>query len=119
MKRDKLDSLFSHYIKLLSGGYCAKCKKFFGLKSRGLHCAHYHSRGKKVVRWDRDNATSLCYYHHIYFDRHPTEKAEFWIGLIGQERFNALNERANKPQKPDIEAIEADLKEKIRILEEE
>ena len=116
MKRDKLDILFSHYIKLLSGGYCSKCKKYFGVNSRGLHCAHYHSRGKRSTRFERDNATALCYYDHIKLDRHPAEKAEFWLELIGLERFNELDRLAHTPTKIDREAIEAELKMKIKFL---
>jgi len=117
VKRDKTDALFSRYIKLLSGGICTRCKKYLGVKSRGLHCMHYHSRGKKSVRWDRENASAGCYGCHRYLDQHPLEKAEFFLNLLGQQRWEALNKRADTPGKPDIEAIEADLKEKIKFLE--
>ncbi len=116
-KRDKLDSLFSDYIRLLSGGICSKCKKNFPVKSRGFHCAHYHSRGKRSTRFERDNATALCTNCHFNLDHHPAEKAEFWINLIGQERFQELDRKAHTPTKIDRGAIERDLKEKIKLLE--
>lgn len=118
IKRDKTDALFSRYIKLLSGGYCARCKKYFGIKSRGLHCAHYFTRGKRTVRFDKDNACALCYYDHIHLDHNPLEKQEFFRNLLGNKRFDALVLRAHKPIKIDVEAIQADLKEKIGLLEE-
>lgn len=76
MKRDKTDALFSRYIKLRSGGYCKRCGNYLGVHSRGLHCAHCFSRGKKSVRWDSDNAVALCYGCHRYLDQRPLEKTE-------------------------------------------
>lgn len=118
MKRDKTDILFSRYIKLLSDGYCARCKKHFGIKSRGLHCAHCFTRGKRTVRFDRDNACALCYHDHMFLDHHPLEKTEFFINLLGLKEFQKLDYRAHHPIKIDIEKIEADLKTKIKLLEE-
>ena len=118
MKRDKTDALFSRYIKLLSVGYCKRCEKYLGVNSRGLHCAHFHSRGKKSVRWDRDNATALCYGCHRYLDQRPLEKAEFFKKILGNIDFDKLNGRALKPCWSNIEAIQADLKEKIKLLED-
>lgn len=120
MKRDKTDTLFSKFIRLLEGGYCKKCKKYFGL-TQGLHCAHYFSRGRKSTRWYRDNATALCTHCHFDLDRHPEEKQEFFRKILGKKRFEALCEREKELIKytPDeIEAIEADLKRKIKLLED-
>ncbi len=119
IKRDKTDALFSRYIKLLSDGYCQRCKKHLGIKSRGLHCAHCFSRGKKTVRFDRDNACALCYGCHRFLDHHPLEKTEFFINLLGLGEFQKLDYRAHQPKKIDIEAIERNLKKKIKLLEEE
>lgn len=120
IKREPLDILFTRYIKLLCGGYCTRCKRYLGVKSQGLHCAHFKSRGLKKVRWDRDNATALCYGCHRYID-HPNNrliKIEFFMNLLGTDRFNALEERAKQTHpKPDKESIKSDLKEKIKILE--
>ena len=119
IKRDKVDALFSKFIKLLSDGYCKRCGKYLGVKSRGLHCAHYKSRGIKTTRWDRANAQALCYGCHRYIDHNPLIKAEFFLEILGQEEFNALNWRADHPVKVDVKAIETDLKEKIKKLEVE
>ncbi len=120
MKRDKIDDLFSKYIRLLCAGICSKCHKYFGL-TRGLHCAHYHSRGKKSVRFYRGNATALCTHCHFYLDHNPLEKQEFFRKLLGTRQFNALEKRANTPRKwtkEELELLEADLKIKIRKLED-
>ena len=116
MKRDKTDALFSRFIKLLSGGICARCHKYLGVKSRGLHCMHWFSRGKKNIRFDRFNAAGGCYGCHRYLDQHPLEKTEFFLNLYGQAQFERLRWLADHPNKIDIQAIEADLKEKIKIL---
>lgn len=119
MKRDKTDALFSHYVKLLSGGYCKRCGNYLGVKSRGLHCAHCFSRGRLATRFVRDNAQALCYGCHRYLDSRPMEKQEFFRKILGTIEWDKLCYNASHPsiKKIDIEAIEADLKEKIKKLE--
>lgn len=121
MKRDKYDTAFSHLIKLLSGGYCKRCGKFLGIKSQGLHCAHCFSRGKLSTRYERSNAVACCYGCHRYLDQHPSLKFEFFREILGKERFDELEKKANTPavgkNKIDREQIYQDLKEKIKLLE--
>lgn len=116
IRTDTLDKLFSRCKRLLSGGYCKRCGKYVGYKK--LHNAHFHSRKKHIIRWDFDNTAPLCYGCHSHIDGNPFEKIEFFLELLGQERFNALNERAEvlKPQ-IDKEALKKDLQEKIKKLE--
>ena len=116
MKLSPLDKLFSRYIRLLSGGYCKRCKKYFGYSK--LHNAHFHSRRKYSVRWDIENTAPLCYGCHVYIDGNPFRKIEFFLELLGQEKFNLLNERAER-LKPriDKEALKLDFEQKIKILE--
>ncbi|MBA7639459.1 hypothetical protein ES703_47117 [subsurface metagenome] len=113
---DILDRLFSLCVRLLSGGYCKRCGKYVGYKK--LDNAHFHSRRKHSVRWDFANTTPLCYGCHSYIDGNPFRKIEFFLELLGQERFNALNARAEilKPQ-IDKEALKKDLQGKIKTLE--
>jgi len=111
----QLDKLFSEYVRRLSGGYCRRCKKYFGWKN--LHNAHFHSRRKHSVRWDIDNTAPLCYGCHSYIDGNPIAKIDFFLGLLGRERFERLNERAEKLHpKPDKEALMAYFKEKLKGL---
>lgn len=118
IKVDKLDALFSRFIRLRAGGYCQRCKKLLGMRSRGLHCAHYFSRGKKSVRWDKDNCASFCYGCHVYLDHHPLEKAEFFLELLGLKRFNELAKRAETLfPKPDKEALTEYYTQKVKELE--
>jgi hypothetical protein len=111
-----LDQLFSRYVRLMSGGYCRRCGKYVGYNR--LHAAHFHSRRKHSVRWSVENVVSVCYGCHSYIDGNPLKKIEFFLDLLGQERFNKLNERAERLDKVDKEALKIEFKEKIRRLED-
>ncbi len=120
MKRDKVDDAFSKYVRLLEGGTCRVCKKHFGL-TRGLQVHHFFSRGKMSVRYDRENACALCTYDHFKIQHNPLMNLELALSILGQERFEALEKKANTPavgkNKIDKEAIYEDLKQKIKYLE--
>ena len=105
---DPLDKLFSQYIHLRD----KTCQRCGGTK---IAWAHFHGRAKKSVRWDEDNACALCFGCHIYLDSHPIEKIEFFQGRL-RDRYDLLNARANQLGKPDKEAIELYLLEKIKLL---
>jgi len=123
MKRDKYDSMFSRYVKLLSGGYCKRCGKYLGINSQGLHCAHWRSRGKWTTRYERDNCQALCFGCHQYLDHHPPEKDDFFFKILGTKRANEIMKLSDKSLK-DIglnkkelrDKVEADLRPKIKLL---
>lgn len=117
IKVTALDKLFSRYVRLMSGGYCRRCGKYVGYLK--LHNAHFHSRRKHSVRWDIENTAPLCYGCHSYIDGNPLEKIEFFLEILGQERFNALNERAERLDKVDKEALKREFTEKIKQLDED
>lgn len=111
----KLDRIFSRYVRLLSGGYCKRCKKYFGFNK--LHNAHFHSRRKHSVRWDIENTAPLCYGCHSHIDGNPFKKIEFFLEILGQERFNRLNERAETLKKVDKESLLKEYTERLNQLE--
>lgn len=117
IKITALDRLFSKYVRLMSGGYCKRCRKDVGYYK--LHNAHFHSRRKHSVRWDIENTAPLCYGCHSYIDGNPLKKIEFFLELLGQERFNKLNERAERLDKVDKDALKSEFQEKIRRLEDD
>ena len=98
MKRDAADARFSLMIRERDRWTCQRCGAVHDSKSQGLHSAHMFSRGKLSTRFDAENACALCYGCHRYLDTHPTEKRVFWIELIGQRRFEALELRSNTPR---------------------
>ena len=125
IKLTPLDTAFSLYVRLLASGYCKRCwllgkpKAYKGYKN--LDCAHFHSRSKRSVRWDIENVAPLCCGCHSFLDGNPLEKIEFFLEILGQEKFNALNDRANKIKKytqSDIKELELYFKEQTKQLEE-
>ena len=114
IKITKLDALFSKYVRLLSGGYCKRCKKYVGYQK--LHNAHFHSRRKHSVRWDTENTAPLCYGCHSYVDGNPLKKIEFFLEVLGQDRFNKLNERAENLTKVDKDELKEYYQEKLNEL---
>lgn len=123
MKTDKkklsklLDDLYSKVIRkraMKRVGGCERCKrpKFDIQKDNGdifpawrqLHCAHFHERDAKSVRWDSDNSAGLCPGCHRHLDNHSYQKYEFFRKLLG-DKFEPLNERARVPGKPDLEEL--------------
>lgn len=115
IKVSTLDKLFSRYVRLLSGGYCRRCGEYKGIDK--LNNAHFHSRRKHSVRWDIENTAPLCYGCHSYVDSNPLKKIEFFLELLGQERFNKLNERAENLTKVDKQSLKEEFQEKIKCLE--
>jgi hypothetical protein len=124
MKRDKTDSLFSRYVRMLCDFTCKRCGKKHAPNSQGLHCAHWRSRGKWTTRFERDNATALCRGCHSYLDNNPSERDEFFYKILGTKRALEIITLSNKTLK-DIgltkeslkKQVDADLKNKLRRLE--
>ena len=114
IKIDPLDVLFSRFVRLRAGGVCEYCDK-----PKRLQCSHFHGRRKKSVRWDGDNAAGLCFSCHQYLGENPYVHTEWFKKHLGSEKFEALNIRANLPSYGIAkDKLEAELKDKIRLLEE-
>ena len=131
MKLDKLDVIFSEYIRkraIKRVGGCERClrpkadiqkdngKMFPAWKQ--LQCSHFHGRSSKSVRWDEDNAAGLCGACHIRFGGHGEEHRQHFIEILGQEGFDLLNARESKPGKPDKELLWIYYKEQVARLTE-
>lgn len=112
-----LDQLYSQIIRTLAKGICQRCLRPTDFKR--LQTAHFHGRANKKVRWDLDNSTGLCYGCHAYIDSHALEKADFFKKLLGDSKYEKLNQRANWPskQKIDKKMIGIVLTNKLRELE--
>ncbi len=98
------DALFSKYIRhraILRQHGCERCGKWIR-DYLGLECSHYHTRNKKSVRWDIDNAIGLCQDCHQYLEHHPTEHEEWFKRKLGIVLFKLLELRAGRFQKPDL-----------------
>ena len=117
IKISKLDRLFSQYIRSRDGWKCQRCGSQFKPPTTGLHCSHFHGRGKKSVRFDPENCVALCHGCHSYFTANPLLHVQFFQKRLGK-RFDALLIRANTPRKPDYALIEIWLKGKLSELRE-
>lgn len=124
---DKLDVLFSKYIRMRAitrAGGCERClsPRIDIVKDNGdtysawkqLQCAHFHGRSRKSVRWDEDNCAGLCFGCHQYLDSHAMEKVEWFKNYLGEEAFDLLNARLTG--KPDKAGLMLYYKEKLKGL---
>ena len=105
MKIDKADAVFSQFIRLRDG-QCMRCGTYLEVNGKGmpvsLQCSHFFGRRMESVRFDEENADSLCHGCHRYWEKEDREGyRNFKIKQLGQERFDALVVRANTPQKKD------------------
>ncbi len=122
----KLDKLFSVYIRLRDKLTCKKCGARFEMWrndkgeikiSQGYHCAHIMSRVHRNTRWSDDNAISLCYGCHSFFDREH-EYRWVWLKTIGytDESIDLLRHRSQQKFSGDWKLIEIYLRQKIDEL---
>lgn len=119
IKRSKADKYFSDFIRELADYTCERCKRSFERPSQLLHCSHFWSRRNKSVRFDRDNAASLCFYCHRYFTENPADHQYFFLKRLGQEKYDALCVRARQPAKFDEEAIAAGFKLALEMMKKD
>lgn len=89
------DTWFSKCVREAAGWQCQRCGAQHQEGSQGLHCAHYHSRGKWGTRFDPDNVAALCYGCHSYIDRNPHEKIAWFEERLGSGLIAILTEKAN------------------------
>ena len=109
IKISPLDKLFSIYIRSRDQS-CQRCG------GKNQHCAHFHGRSSKSVRWDEENCCALCFGCHQYLDSHPLEKVEFFKARLG-DKFDLLNARARTPAKYlDIQALMLYYKSKLEDM---
>lgn len=120
VKINSADKAFSDAIRALANWHCERCG---GCPDRrGLHCSHFHGRGKWSVRFDPLNATSLCMGCHLLFTSHPYDHREFQHHRLGPYAYEALQERANdtslgRRMKREQRAITAHYREQLRDIQ--
>ena len=108
---DKLDVLFSKYIRLRDK-VCQRCGG-----SGKLQCSHFHGRAKKSVRWDEDNAVAFCCGCHMYFTANPYEHTIWFENHLGVAKFEFLGCRSRVIGMPDKIALEIYFRDRIKLLE--
>jgi len=127
MKLDKLDILFSEFVRkraILRAGGCERCKRpyFDTQKDDGsiypaykyLQCAHLIDRSKHSTRWDEMAAAGLCGGCHMFIDRDHRAKEQFCLELLGEEEYDNLLGRAG--HKPDKKLLMIYYKELVKSM---
>ena len=126
----RLDKMFSESTRkraILRAGGCERCGtgKFDIVKENGdtlpawkqLQCCHCFGRAKRSTRWDEEDAAGLCGGCHMFIDAQHDHKEALFRKLIGDDRYELLELRANTPQKIDRDLVELYLIEKLKELE--
>lgn len=95
VKIKTVDKYFSRCIRERNNWTCERCGSKHETNSMGLHCSHFHGRGKWATRFDPDNCFSLCYGCHSYLGGHPEEHRRFAEARLGAGMIQILQERVN------------------------
>ena len=126
VRDNTLDTLVRQYIRLISDGYCRRCKQRVGVEY--IEAAHMYKRRKKTVRWDLRNVYPLCIDNpntgrkgcHSIVDNDEIELVNFMYDVMSKEEIKELQRIATMTLKDypiDREKIKEDLKQKIKGLE--
>ena len=133
IKRDKLDDLFSEFVRkraIAKVGGCEKClaQKHDIVKDNGkilpawkqLQCSHFEKRRKQATRFDEMNCNGFCFGCHQYFEENYEEYKVWLIAQIGEYEFDLLNGRARITYpKPDRELVRLYIEQKIEEVNNE
>ena len=124
-KLRKTDKLFSRIIRTGDDWKCQAClelkhySKDYRNNPQGLHCSHYFSRGKENTRFDYDNCTSLCLYHHQLWghgDGKDKDYKNYMIKRLGEDGLLLLEWKSNQYCKRDDFLKMIELESKIKEL---
>lgn len=89
------DQVFSRCVRERAEWKCERCGAQHEEGSQGLHCSHFHGRGKWAIRFHPDNAASHCYGCHSYLGGNPSEHLKWRTEHLGEGMVEILQELAN------------------------
>ena len=90
--RNKADELCRKIVQKY--GKCERCG--FEFEGRGLHWAHFISRGVQKLRWNPKNWAALCAGCHKYLDLRPSLKTRWWQEKRGAKTVEWLERESYK-----------------------
>jgi 5-methylcytosine-specific restriction endonuclease McrA len=107
------DKLAREHVLNRDGYHCVCCGKDGETAMRwtgsGLEWAHILSRGARHLRWEPDNAVTLCRGDHAYFTEHPREFRRFIAEKFGPDHWDGLKLRQAQAERRgdsvDVEAV--------------
>ena len=82
------DKLARQFVLERDGYACVRCEY-----ARELEWAHIISRGARYLRWDSDNAVTLCHFDHGYFTGDPRAFRRFIAEKFGPDHYDNLKLR--------------------------
>ena len=89
------DRWFSLCVRERAGWRCERCgTKCPDDKRMGLHCSHFHGRGKWATRFDPMNCRALCYGCHSYCGGNPDIHRAEMLAALGDGAYQILQERS-------------------------
>lgn len=115
-----LDRLFSAIIKILYPA-CVSC--YGTSRDFRLECAHVYGRSEIGLRWDLDNAVTLCKTCHEKYTRRPRAWIEFCKRFKSTQEWDRLQKKRRELRtvklKIDFNAVHDDLKRLLARLQGE
>ena len=89
------DKHFSACVRERANWTCERChRKTPDDKRMGLHCSHYHGRGKWATRFDPENCEAICYGCHAYLTANPHKHTARQKEQMGEGAYQILLERS-------------------------
>lgn len=90
------DKWFSRCVREAAAWRCERCGAQHQEGSTGLHCAHFHTRGKWAVRFEPLNVAACCYGCHSYLDSRPVEKLLFFTKKLSPQEMIFVDETSQQ-----------------------
>jgi 5-methylcytosine-specific restriction endonuclease McrA len=103
MVRD-LDAAARQEVFERDGHVCVRCRD----TKRGIQWAHIFSRRHKNLRWEPDNALTLCAGCHIFWHQYPLLAVD-WFKTTWPERYEHILTIFNSGMRIRVEDLHAEL----------
>lgn len=139
IKTNLTDKLFSLLVRHRDNYTCARCGRKHERSDNTCDTSHYWGRGSKSVRWDFDNADTLCklpchsgtdsrdkrkfgwefqkQINGVGGSDYDGEYTKFKKKQLGEARFNQLMIRAHTPAKVDEKLLRQGFKIELKRIE--
>ena len=101
---EKLDKIFSLYIRLRDNGVCYTCGKRGEIKQ--MQAGHYISRSCMALRWDESNVHCQCYSCNVCKHGDLITYRERLVKDYGQSAIEELESKRYITYKHSIEDLE-------------
>ena len=113
------DAAFSKCVRERASWRCERCGG--SPAPGGLHCSHFHGRGKWSVRFEPLNATALCMGCHLHLSAHPIEHSRFQANRLGQAWYVLLelsqDTTRGRQAKREAKQIAKHYREQLKIMQ--